>query len=448
MRMSRWSRSIKALLTTLAFAMMLAPFSAGAAEHVMKVGVMGPMKFVYGDHMYKGAKLAAQEINAGEGVRIDGKKYEIEIIKADSNCFLSVPDAISAMERLVSLKKVDFVSGGYRTETSLAQQEIMADNKTIFISGGAAHDELTERIAEDYDRYKYYFRNWICSSQQSLMFLAQTLPVIRTLRQELGVETPKVAILMDKAKWTDPITEAAHRIFPLLGCEISGEWRHSFSATDLSSELSAIKSAGSHMIFQMNAGPAGRVLAKQWGELKIPAALVGGSVEGGDPKLWESTGGQCRYAASSGYMRIAMTEKSIPFWDKFVKEYGETPIYQAPLAYDHIYVLKKAVEKAGTLEDEAVIPELEKLRHVGTFGTIDFNPPSHERPHDQEWAPSYTSTGGQWLDGEQKCYWPDGHKMHPELVKLGAATGWEGVRFPGTVDYQLPPWVVEYWKGE
>lgn len=448
MKKRKWNGLFKVFLIGLALFMLLFSLSADVQAKVMRIGVMGPMNFKYGDHAWKAAVLAAEEINAAGGVNINGVKHEIEIVKADSNCFVNVTDAINAMERLVTRRNVHFVSGGYRTETTLAQQEIMADNKVILISGGAAHPELTERVAKDYDRYKYYFRNWTRSSEMSLQYVAELEPIIKAFREQLGIEKPRVAILMDRAQWTEPQAEMAKKLLPLMGAEISGDWRHAFTATDLSAELSAIQSTGTHIIYQMNAGPAGAVLGRQWGEMKIPAALAGGSVEGGDAAFWETTGGACNYAASTAYMRIAVTEKAIPFWDSFVEKYKETPIYQAPLAYDHIYILKEAVEKAGSLDSDTVIPVLEKIRYEGAYGLVEFNPPGHPNPHDQDWGPTFTSLGGQWRDGKQYAYWPDGDELHPAILEYGASPGWEGVRFEGTVDYQIPPWVMEYWKNK
>ena len=47
------------------------------------------------------------------------------------------------------------------------------------------------------------------------------------------------------------------------------------TATDMSAELLAVKNKGAHILFVINWGPSGLVLAKQWEELKIPAVLAG-----------------------------------------------------------------------------------------------------------------------------------------------------------------------------
>ena len=54
--------------------------------------------------------------------------------------------------------------------------------------------------------------------------------------------------------------------------------------------------------------------------------------------------------------------------------------------------------------------------------------------HDVTWGPGYvTALGVQWQDGELKAVWPppDG--------------SWNDVVYGGTVEYQLPPWVVDHW---
>jgi len=127
-------------------------------QDTIKIGIIGPMKFSVGQGQWNGAELAAEQINAEGGIRVGNRKMKIQVIKADSNEFFSVPDAVNAMERLVLKDKVDFVAGGYRTEAVLAMQDIAMDNKLIFIGSGAAHPELCLRVAKDYDRYKYWFR--------------------------------------------------------------------------------------------------------------------------------------------------------------------------------------------------------------------------------------------------------------------------------------------------
>lgn len=128
------------------------------AQQPIKIGIVGPMAFVQGENHWNGATLAMEEINKPGGVNMGGTLRPIELVKVDSNEILSVPDAATAMERAITRDKVDFVIGGFRSEAVLAMQEVAMDYKKIFLGAGAAHNKLGQRVTENYDRYKYWFR--------------------------------------------------------------------------------------------------------------------------------------------------------------------------------------------------------------------------------------------------------------------------------------------------
>jgi branched-chain amino acid transport system substrate-binding protein len=439
------------LLCFLTLAMLVMPLGAGKASgQTIKIGIIGPMQFLYGDHQWKAAQLAADEINDAGGILVKGKKHTIELVKADDNCFISIPDAVSAMERLTTMSKVDFVIGGFRTEAVLAQQEIMADNKTIYLGTGSAHDEQNLRVGKNYERYKYWFRvGPHASSLQAQYYLAVTVPVLNAIRSELGVEKPKVAILADRAQWCDPIVETARKVFDQMGCEVVGDWRPSFTANSAVSEFSAIKSVGAHLIFQLHAGPAGSPVARQWGDLQIPAAIAGVNVEAVRGTFWDDTRGACNYMGTADAINpgVAITERTIPFVEAFRERFGELPAYTGVGAYDAFGVLKEAIERADYLDTDDVIVALEKTDYTATTGRMAFYPRDHERPHDLRFGPDYTAMlGVQWIDGKRGAYWPDGKELPQAILDMGAPSGWDKVNYEGIQKYVLPPWVVEHWK--
>src|SRR5208337_5263628 len=146
----------RGVIPTLLLSMMVVfslSFFTWAADPI-KIGVVGPMQFTQGEGHWNGATMAAEEINKAGGISVKGTKRPLEVIKVDSNEFLSIPDATNAMELAISKYKVDFLVGGFRTEAVLVMQDIAMDNKKIFMGCGAAHPELCERVTKDYDRYK------------------------------------------------------------------------------------------------------------------------------------------------------------------------------------------------------------------------------------------------------------------------------------------------------
>ena len=441
------------LLVGIALPLIIASSFTGKAEATgkkIKIGIVGPMKFTRGEMVWLGSKLAADEINAAGGVNIGGEKYDIELIKADTNEYLSIPDAVSTMEKLVTVDKVNFVVGGCRTEAVLAQQEVLADNKVIMINAiGIAHPEVTVRVAKDYDRYKYWFRLHPSSADGAgKVIMSNALMAAMKIREQLGIQKPRIALLMERAKWVDPIVAMAQKFLPKMGMEVVGVWRPSSMATDVAAELTAIKAAGAHVIFDIFSGPVGVTSSRQWGELKIPAALAGFNTSAQRKEQWKETGGFCNYETTfHSIARVEMSPKTIPFFDNFEAKYNKWPEQDAG-NYDVIYFLKEAVERAGSLDPDLVVAELEKLELPVTYGPRVVFYPKEEwtktprKAHSAMWAPGYiTFLGVQWRDGKLLTVWPEGKPV------LGDKS-WIGVRYKGTVDYELPPWVVKYWKGK
>jgi branched-chain amino acid transport system substrate-binding protein len=257
--------------------------------------------------------------------------------------------------------------------------------------------------------------------------------VAKIVKEKLGIAKPKVAVLADKLMWADPIVKAVETKAPGLGLEVVGAWRPSATASDVTAELSAIKASGAQIIFQSVSGTMGSVLGKQWGELKIPAALVGGAAIATVKTFWDATGGYGIYSTTMiGIGPAKLTEKTMPFWNAYLNAYDDFPNYVS-VTYDAVYVLKEAIERAGTIDSDKVVAELEKTDYQGAYGRIVFNSRGHEFPHDLRFGPGYnTWVVNQWRGpGKVVVVWP---------------YEWQGVKYEGSEKYVLPPWVAEYWK--
>jgi len=410
--------------------------------NVIKVGVIGPMQFVQGEHHWYGATMAAEEINAAGGVMIGDEAYTIELIKTDSNEILNPADAASAMEQLITVDGAHFAVGGFRTEGVFAMQEVAMDNKTIFLGCGAATEELCTRVAEDYDRYKYWFRVTPFSNVNLVSNSLLTLGLAGGIMQKgLGLPGPlKVAIVAEKATWADAMVAAYQQYIPaMLKMEVAGVWRPSNTATDVTAELTAIEDSGAHLILTVLSGPVGIPFARQLGELEIPAASVGINVEAQKDGFWEATDGYGNFETTlNTYAEgLAITEKTVPFFNKFMERFGQTPTYNAG-TYDALYVLKEAIERADSLDADAVVSALEKTDTTTTAGRVVFMGKDTKTPHDVTYGPGYvTGIATQWQDGEMKAVWPN----------LGVGE-WEGITYEGVVMWQIPDRVIKAYTGQ
>ncbi|MBN1847193.1 MAG: ABC transporter substrate-binding protein [Deltaproteobacteria bacterium] len=413
------------------------------AADTIKIGVIGPMNFVQGQGHWNGATLAMEVINAKGGIQVGNKKMKIELIKADSNEHLSIPDATNAMERLMTRDKVDFVVGGFRTEAVLPMQDIACEYKKIFIGCGAATDAICTRVAEDYDTYKYWFRmtpfNGTNLAKASIAHLMSTAGAMK----QAGLNIPKfkVAAAIEQAQWADGFVGLAKAYIPKLGMDLTGVWRPSANATDVTAELTAIQRSGAHIIYAIFSGPVGIPFARQTGELKIPAIQMGINVEAQKDDFWEATQGMGNYVMTSNtYARdVEQNENTKAFVDAYVKRFGETPTYTAG-TYDAIlFALAPSIEEAGTLNSDKIVSILENRVFKNTTSTIKYVKDSEGRHlHDIQFGPGYsTGLATQWQDGKLKGVWP---------YKWVAAQGAPEVTYKGIVPIKIPPWVIEAYK--
>ncbi len=416
-------------------AIMALGFPAWGAGTI-KIGVIGPMNFVQGKQHWNGAVMAAEEINAKGGVQVGKEKMKIELVKSDSNEFINPTDATNAMERLMTQDKVDFVVGGFRTEAVLAMQDIAMDYKKIFIGCGAASKILCTRVAENYSRYKYWFRgtpfNEIYLVRTSFAHLGVAGAAIKN---ELKVPV-KCAIVAEKATWAEAMVKAAEATIPKMGFELVGVWRPSDKATDVTAELSAIQDKGANLVFTIFSASVGITFARQAGELKIPALQVGINVEAQKDGFWEATKGMGNYVFTMNtYIRgIEYNELTKPFVESYYKRFGEVPAYTADTHTAIIQGLVPSIEAVGSLDADKIVAHLENREYAVPSGNAKYEKDEQGRPtHDLAWGPGYlTSLGGQWQDGKFVGVWPNKWKATPTSPE---------VTYKGMVPIKLPPWM-------
>src|SRR2546425_5616128 len=343
-------------------------FTAGA-QGTIKIAILGPMAFVQGENHWAGAEMARDEINKAGGINVGGKRMQIELIRADTNEIQSVPDATNAIERVITRDKADVLIGGFRSEAVIAMQEVAMDYKKLFLGAGAAHSKLGLNVESNYERYKYWFRITPVKDVDLVRTLFAVLGTVgQQIRTDLKTDTPKVAILAEKAVWTEALVAAAQKNLPGMKMEVVGTWQPSATATDVTAELSAIDRAGAHIVFTMLSGPVGISVGRQMGERNMKAVAWGINVEGQKEEFWQAAAGKAQFVSTlDTYSEVEMTPKTIPFVRAFKERFKKAPTYNAA-TYDAIMILKAAIEQAGSTEADKLVPVIEKMEHVGTAG--------------------------------------------------------------------------------
>lgn len=135
-----------------------------AAEPPIKIGVISEEAAVAGASIVRAAKMAADEINAKGGV--NGR--QIQIIDYDDHS--SSADAVRAFQRAAHEDKVDAVLVSYISEVVLAVEPWAGRLHVVTITPGAASNDISKHIHDDYAHLKYMFHGWLTSA-----FIAQSI---------------------------------------------------------------------------------------------------------------------------------------------------------------------------------------------------------------------------------------------------------------------------------
>lgn len=153
--------------------------------------MIGDTGELVGDSNYEGAYFAAKEINEAGGVDVGGTTYYIGVtreVSDEKNPQILTSRGISAARRLIFDKKVDYVMGGFRSESLIAYIEEFMDEEMLFIGTGAAADIHTQFVIDEYDRYKYFFRPMpINSTALGSQILSTFVGLILTMQGTYGI---------------------------------------------------------------------------------------------------------------------------------------------------------------------------------------------------------------------------------------------------------------------
>lgn len=370
----------------------------------VRIGIAGPLGFIQGKSIREGAIMAVEEINAKGGLL--GRPLQLfEGDTEEANPAIPVERGIAAMEKLINVDKVHVIIGGFRSDVVIAMEDVAARNKVVFIGVGSASPTMTQRVLDEYDKYKYFFRiNPVNSTALALTLIE----VYKGLKPKTGLENVYI-IAEDIAAWKAlvPIIQAT---FPRLGYKVVGTAYFPLGTSDFSAELAKIRDSGAQLVTQLLSGGDSIAFVKQYRDQKIPALMVGIDVLAQEQEFWDRTEGKAIYETLLiSFARAPVTDKTIDWYDTYSKRWGRAPIYLAPGAYHAVLVFAQAVEKAKSLESDALVKALEQTDFRGITGRIKFT-----RSHDITWGYDFAMPNAVQWQGKEKQI-----TLFPDAVKVG-----------------------------
>lgn len=361
LRLSRILIGSAALFLSLSSpAFFAAPCVAAGSSDTLKIGVLAPLSGPYaagGTSFVQAATLAVEQANAEGGV--SGQRVTIVVGDTQGRVDVAKSEAL----RLVSREKVSALVGAYLSEETVGVMEVAAAERMVLIVPVAATAEITDKVRQEYDRYRYVFR-----VGYSLPQWAERIAAFLSDRN-----VARYAFVGAGIRWNLELGETLERIAAPRG--ITPAYTAFYSPGNPAFDTVAVAAAAASPDIVILADP-GRNSVSFLKRLResaptLPALSIGGAL--GDARLAASVPLSAPVYVQAAAWR-GVSPAATAYVELYEHRYGAPPVgYSDTLPFDAVTVLVAAWRTAGSVESAVVVPVLERGAFPGVAGTYRFD---------------------------------------------------------------------------
>lgn len=325
-------------------------------SETIKIGSTSPLTgpvAIYGVTATNGAKLAIEEINKNGGIL--GKQVEFIVLdsKGDST------EAITAYNRLVDEGIVAFI-GDAPSKPTLAIAEVAAQDNMPMITPTGTQFNITEAGPN-------VFRVCFTDPYQGVI-------LANLAKNNLGAK--KVAVLVNNSSdYSDGVTEAFAKEANRLGLEIVAKEGYAEGDKDFRAQLTKVAATNPDVLLVPDYYEQAALISTQAREVGIKATFIGPDGWDGVAKALDpSAYGAIENSYFTNHYSVEdKSEKVQSFLQAYKAKYNEEPSAFAALSYDAAYLVKDAIEKAGSTDKDAVIKAMKESDFAGVTGHLKFD---------------------------------------------------------------------------
>ena len=358
------------LLPTAAILLIAAPVFA---QGTVKIGVLTPLSppgdAGAGQLIVRGAKMAADEINAKGGV-LGGRKIEL-VIEDDSG---TPEKGVAGLRKLASQDRVVAVIGQFHSSVTEAAQDLAEQLKVPIFSTQASAKKITEK------HLNYTFRTHVIDPDRVQMW--------NRFIQQQGFK--RVALIAENTDYGIGLVEETKKQFASAG--IKAELKtivFDRAVVDLTPQLLEIKSWKPDLVINIGVGTPAYLILKQAYDVGLfPATPMLVSYDmPARAEFWKNLGDKGALTTFIVYYHPTMklTPRGEDFRTRYRNEFKEEPVYGALNGYAQVMLLADAVNLAKSDKPDDVVKALLANKFTGWNGTISFA--RGEGPYWQQWTP-------------------------------------------------------------
>ena len=355
-------------------------FNVFAPTQTIKMGIVAGMQTVEGQDINRAAQLAIDEINAAGGVWVEDlqKNVTIELVLVDT-----VDDAAGStagpVTRAITDQGVDLLIGGATTAGTLNGQIPAIQNRVPYIITGASFNLVTRRGSLPTDNplyepdsegmsYMFHYCTTIADYSTTVAhFLADEVkPAVNTMVD--SNRNLRLAILYRDDGYGRGVRDVTSSIITddNLPIDIVANVSYGTDATTYQSQLISVKDSKPDAVYVAGfTADTAEVIKEGINDVQLKSLYIGVEICE-DPQFYSLLG-------ETGSFQI-LESKIATQWQgdtwylntvgTYVENYkakfgGQIPGMLGADTYDAVYIAKNAIERAGTLNKEAVKNALE-----------------------------------------------------------------------------------------
>lgn len=348
----------------LAAALLAIASLAGAVEPI-KIGsflsVTGPASFL-GDPELRTLQMGVKDINAKGGV----KGQPLELIHYDTGG--NAREALNFVKRLIQNDKVDIIVGGTTSGDSLAVIPEVEKAGIPFISLAGAVD-IIEPV-----------KKWVFKVAHTDRMAAAK--IFEDLRKR-GLT--KVALITGDGGFDKSGREQLLKLAPEYGVAFVADESYGNKDTDMTAQLTKIRSSGAEAIINFGFGQAPAIVTKNIKQLGINLPLY--QSHGVASQTFIELAGAAAEGVRLPAAALVVAEQLpnsdlqkpvlLAYKKQYEAQYGPVSTFGGH-AYDGLMIAVAAMERAGAADKAKVRDEIEKTQgFIGTAGVFNMSPTDH-----------------------------------------------------------------------
>ncbi|MBN1554153.1 MAG: ABC transporter substrate-binding protein, partial [Phycisphaerae bacterium] len=387
-----------------------------------------PLTASYGRNAMRGLTLAAEQINAAGGIRLQGKKLPVQLVIMDTgdlNPTVSEAEAMARVEDLITGKKVDVLIGGpARSEYGLAAMDVVAEHDVVHIVTTGCYTPKWNKLKylSDPKKYRKSFR----MSGNIAWYIEEMKGLLAMLKKEYGFK--KMFILIQDVLMCRDAAQIVKQVALADGWQVVGQAAAPTETTDFRESLKQCKKNAAQVLFLWSYSPNSAKIFEQWRDMEIPALPMGFVEAAEDPGFWKRTKGSCAYSvitlSEAGVTPSDVTRISRRFYEDHKERWGVPPRATGSAAsYEALFLLKDAVQRADSLKPDKLIPAIEQTDLRVVRGQLRFDE-THQCVFGYNPTETILGNWAQWQDGKRVTIWPPAAK---------------------TGELKMPPWLQWFW---